>query len=167
MSLEALNHIGYIKRDVIIVFNDNDWSIAPNVGALSNFSKQATAEKRAEIDKFTGTAVNRLRTVQRMAVNRRITLVKYEIQGIMQDLDYRQKHGAKEILGYSMKPFNILNSTVNSNSVYDLYLYDAKNYLVVNTSLDSLNAYLLNDSYIQNNTLYCISNLIFFISFFF
>ena len=45
-----------------------------------------------------------------------------------------------------------MNSTVNSNSVYDLYLYDAKNYLVVNTSLDSLNAYLLNDSYIQNNT---------------
>jgi len=39
MALEALNHIGYMKRDVIIILNDNDYSIAPNVGALSEFTK--------------------------------------------------------------------------------------------------------------------------------
>lgn len=36
MALEALNHIGHEKKDVIVVLNDNEMSIAPNVGALHN-----------------------------------------------------------------------------------------------------------------------------------
>ncbi|WP_226667618.1 1-deoxy-D-xylulose-5-phosphate synthase [Metabacillus litoralis] len=36
MALEALNHIGSEKKDVIVVLNDNEMSIAPNVGALHN-----------------------------------------------------------------------------------------------------------------------------------
>ncbi|WEG14322.1 1-deoxy-D-xylulose-5-phosphate synthase [Pullulanibacillus sp. KACC 23026] len=36
MALEALNHIGHEKKDIIIVLNDNEMSIAPNVGALHN-----------------------------------------------------------------------------------------------------------------------------------
>lgn len=35
LSLEALNSIGYEKKKVIIVFNDNNMSISKNVGALS------------------------------------------------------------------------------------------------------------------------------------
>lgn len=35
MALEALNNIGYNKKKVIIVFNDNDMSINHNVGAIS------------------------------------------------------------------------------------------------------------------------------------
>ena len=34
MALEALNHIGDEKKDMIVVLNDNEMSIAPNVGAL-------------------------------------------------------------------------------------------------------------------------------------
>jgi 1-deoxy-D-xylulose-5-phosphate synthase len=34
MALEALNHIGDAKTDMIVVLNDNEMSIAPNVGAL-------------------------------------------------------------------------------------------------------------------------------------
>jgi 1-deoxy-D-xylulose-5-phosphate synthase len=34
MALEALNHIGHEKKDMIVVLNDNEMSIAPNVGAL-------------------------------------------------------------------------------------------------------------------------------------
>lgn len=34
MALEALNHIGHEKKDIIVVLNDNEMSIAPNVGAL-------------------------------------------------------------------------------------------------------------------------------------
>ncbi|MFD1926602.1 1-deoxy-D-xylulose-5-phosphate synthase [Sporosarcina siberiensis] len=34
MALEALNHIGHAKTDMIVVLNDNEMSIAPNVGAL-------------------------------------------------------------------------------------------------------------------------------------
>ncbi|MBM7840296.1 1-deoxy-D-xylulose-5-phosphate synthase [Alkalihalobacillus xiaoxiensis] len=34
MALEALNHIGHEQRDLIVILNDNEMSIAPNVGAL-------------------------------------------------------------------------------------------------------------------------------------
>ncbi len=34
MALEALNHIGHEKTDMIVILNDNEMSIAPNVGAL-------------------------------------------------------------------------------------------------------------------------------------
>lgn len=36
MALEALNHIGAEQKDIIVVLNDNEMSIAPNVGALHN-----------------------------------------------------------------------------------------------------------------------------------
>lgn len=34
MALEALNHIGHEKTNMIVILNDNEMSIAPNVGAL-------------------------------------------------------------------------------------------------------------------------------------
>ncbi len=40
MALEALNHIGHEKKDIIVVLNDNEMSIAPNVGALHNVLAQ-------------------------------------------------------------------------------------------------------------------------------
>lgn len=36
MAFEALNHIGHEKKNMIVVLNDNEMSIAPNVGALHN-----------------------------------------------------------------------------------------------------------------------------------
>ncbi len=35
MAFEAINHAGHLKRDLLVVLNDNDMSISPNVGALS------------------------------------------------------------------------------------------------------------------------------------
>ena len=35
MALEALNHIGDEKKNMIVILNDNEMSIAPNVGALA------------------------------------------------------------------------------------------------------------------------------------
>jgi 1-deoxy-D-xylulose-5-phosphate synthase len=40
MSFEALNHIGHEKKDMIVILNDNEMSIAPNVGALHNILGQ-------------------------------------------------------------------------------------------------------------------------------
>ncbi|QAY66238.1 1-deoxy-D-xylulose-5-phosphate synthase [Paenibacillus protaetiae] len=37
MALEALNHIGHEKRKMIVILNDNEMSIAPNVGALHQY----------------------------------------------------------------------------------------------------------------------------------
>lgn len=36
MAMEALNHIGSEKKDMIVILNDNEMSIAPNVGAMHN-----------------------------------------------------------------------------------------------------------------------------------
>jgi len=35
MAFEALNHAGHLKTDMIIIFNDNEMSISPTVGGLS------------------------------------------------------------------------------------------------------------------------------------
>ena len=46
MALEALNHIGHEKKDMIVILNDNEMSIAPNVGALHNvLGRMRTAGK--------------------------------------------------------------------------------------------------------------------------
>jgi len=37
MALEALNHIGHEKKKLIVILNDNEMSIAPNVGALHHY----------------------------------------------------------------------------------------------------------------------------------
>jgi len=45
MALEALNHIGHEKRKLIVVLNDNEMSIAPNVGAIHNYLGKVRTEK--------------------------------------------------------------------------------------------------------------------------
>ena len=45
MAFEALNHSGQLHRRMIVILNDNEMSIAPNVGALSwAFSKTVTGK---------------------------------------------------------------------------------------------------------------------------
>lgn len=45
MALEALNHIGHEKRNMIVVLNDNEMSIAPNVGALHHYLGKIRADR--------------------------------------------------------------------------------------------------------------------------
>lgn len=37
LAFEALNHAGHLKTDLLVILNDNEMSISPNVGALSNY----------------------------------------------------------------------------------------------------------------------------------
>jgi 1-deoxy-D-xylulose-5-phosphate synthase len=37
MAFEALNHAGSLDADLLVILNDNDMSISPNVGALNNY----------------------------------------------------------------------------------------------------------------------------------
>jgi 1-deoxy-D-xylulose-5-phosphate synthase len=37
MAFEALNHIGSLGKDIVVILNDNEMSIANNVGALSDY----------------------------------------------------------------------------------------------------------------------------------
>ena len=57
LAFEGLNNAGYLKEDLLIVLNDNEMSISPNVGALSTFiSKRMTGNLarfvRREMEKF-------------------------------------------------------------------------------------------------------------------
>jgi 1-deoxy-D-xylulose-5-phosphate synthase len=52
MAFEALNWTGDCKKDIIIVLNDNEMSISPNVGALSSYLNRV----------MTGHTVTRLKT---------------------------------------------------------------------------------------------------------
>jgi len=37
MAFEALNHAGHLDKNLIVILNDNEMSISPNVGAISSF----------------------------------------------------------------------------------------------------------------------------------
>jgi len=45
MAFEALNHIGHEKKNLIVVLNDNEMSIAPNVGAMHNYLSKVRTDK--------------------------------------------------------------------------------------------------------------------------
>jgi 1-deoxy-D-xylulose-5-phosphate synthase len=61
MAFEALNHAGQEGRDLIVVLNDNEMSISPNVGAMSAYLNRLRTDpsysrKKEEIE----TALNRI-----------------------------------------------------------------------------------------------------------
>lgn len=45
MALEAMNHIGHERKNMIVILNDNEMSIAPNVGALHNYLNKIRTDK--------------------------------------------------------------------------------------------------------------------------
>lgn len=47
MAFEALNNAGHLKKDLIVILNDNEMSISPNVGALSSFLSRKLTGKFA------------------------------------------------------------------------------------------------------------------------
>ncbi len=60
LAFEALNQAGHLKKDLIVILNDNDMSIAPNVGAISSFlNRKMTSDLfvrlRRETEHFLGT----------------------------------------------------------------------------------------------------------------
>lgn len=57
MAMEALNHLGYIKKDMIVILNDNEMSIDKNVGGMSTYMSGLIRDSRVhkvkgEVDKF-------------------------------------------------------------------------------------------------------------------
>ena len=55
LAYEGLNQSGDLRKDLIIILNDNNMSISPNVGALSSFLSRAfSAKKMQEIFKDFG-----------------------------------------------------------------------------------------------------------------
>jgi 1-deoxy-D-xylulose-5-phosphate synthase len=47
LAFEALNNAGSLKKDLVVILNDNEMSISPNVGALSSFLSRKLTSKFA------------------------------------------------------------------------------------------------------------------------
>ncbi len=45
MAFEGLNHAGHLKQKMVVILNDNEMSISPNVGALSSFMSRKMTSK--------------------------------------------------------------------------------------------------------------------------
>ncbi|SFK93660.1 1-deoxy-D-xylulose-5-phosphate synthase [Paenibacillus sp. 1_12] len=45
MAFEAMNHIGHEKKNMMVILNDNEMSIAPNVGAMHNYLGKIRSDK--------------------------------------------------------------------------------------------------------------------------
>jgi 1-deoxy-D-xylulose-5-phosphate synthase len=45
MAFEALNHIGHEQKKLMVVLNDNEMSIAPNVGAMHNYLSKIRSDR--------------------------------------------------------------------------------------------------------------------------
>jgi 1-deoxy-D-xylulose-5-phosphate synthase len=60
LAFEGLNQAGHLKKDLVVVLNDNEMSISPNVGAISSFlSRKMTSDRfirfRRETENLLGT----------------------------------------------------------------------------------------------------------------
>ncbi|MDD2365394.1 MAG: 1-deoxy-D-xylulose-5-phosphate synthase [Desulfuromonadaceae bacterium] len=61
IAYEAINHAGHLNKDMIIILNDNEMSIAENVGALSHFlTRTASSEFIHHFKKNTESFLKRL-----------------------------------------------------------------------------------------------------------
>ena len=79
MSWEALNHAGELQTDIAVVLNDNRMSIAPNVGALTNYlSKLRSRPQLQSLARRARTVVEKMPDpVTRMAAGFRHGITHY------------------------------------------------------------------------------------------
>ena len=75
MALEGLNYAGHIQKDLLVILNDNEMSISPNVGALSSALSRI----------ISGQAYNKFRD--------RVHLLLKKIPGIGKSMSRIARHG--------------------------------------------------------------------------
>ncbi|HEX9024076.1 MAG TPA: 1-deoxy-D-xylulose-5-phosphate synthase, partial [Geobacteraceae bacterium] len=90
IAFEALNQAGHLKRNLIVILNDNEMSIARNVGALSSFISR----------KLTGTYYRDL---------------KKEMQGLLQSIPAV----GQNILQFARKAENSLKGFLTPSSLFE------------------------------------------------
>lgn len=70
MAFEGLNHAGHLKQKLVVILNDNEMSISPNVGALSSFmSRKMTSESFIRFKKETENILSYVPGIGRDLVN--------------------------------------------------------------------------------------------------
>ncbi|KAA3631275.1 MAG: 1-deoxy-D-xylulose-5-phosphate synthase, partial [Calditrichaeota bacterium] len=82
LAFEGLNNAGALKKDMIVVLNDNNWSISKNVGAISKYLTTILADEkfnklRSEIWDLTG------KFKRRDKIRDTITKIEHSIKGLL------------------------------------------------------------------------------------
>jgi len=68
MAYEAMNHAGSLDANVLVILNDNDMSISPNVGAMNNYlSKILSSRLYSSVREESKKALSRMPTVWELA----------------------------------------------------------------------------------------------------
>jgi 1-deoxy-D-xylulose-5-phosphate synthase len=68
MSYEAMCHAGYLKKDILIILNDNEMSISPNVGALNKYLTRILSNKTlSDIKTKSGKFLNETSPLKKLA----------------------------------------------------------------------------------------------------
>ncbi len=70
MAFEGLNHAGHLKQKMVVILNDNEMSISPNVGALASFmSRKMTSDTFIRFKKETENLLGYVPGIGRDLVN--------------------------------------------------------------------------------------------------
>lgn len=82
LAFEGLNNAGHLKKDMLVVLNDNTWSISKNVGAISKYLTSIMADEkfnklRNEIWELTG------RFKRRDKIRETISNIENSIKGLL------------------------------------------------------------------------------------
>lgn len=84
MALEALNHAGAMKTNLIVILNDNEMSISKNVGGISLFlSKVRTRKFYTESNRYVKKAVNKVLPKGSNKIIKVIRKIKYSIKQLL------------------------------------------------------------------------------------
>ena len=88
LAFEGLNHLGHAEKDLIVVLNDNEMSISPNVGALSSYMNRLmtghlSTRLREEVEKILKGLPGIGESVYRFARRAEESLKAFVIPGIL------------------------------------------------------------------------------------
>ncbi len=95
MAFEALNQAGHLKKDLIVILNDNEMSISKNVGAFSSF-------------------------ISRKMTGRYFRDLKKEMQGLLKNIPAI----GTDILHFARKAENSLKSFLTPGSLFEALGFD-------------------------------------------
>ncbi len=82
LAFEGMNNAGHLKKDMIVILNDNTWSISKNVGALSKYLTTILADEkfnklRSEVWELTG------KFKRRDKIRKAISNIEQSIKGFL------------------------------------------------------------------------------------
>ena len=122
LAFEALNNAGHLKKQLLVIVNDNDMSISPNVGAFRNYLVKITTNKsynyiRSQIGRLIRGLPRSFKFIESLLKRAEISAKNFFLPTtIFEDLGFRyfgpvDGHNVKELV-HTLNNIKDLNSPV-------------------------------------------------------